>query len=203
MSKPHGLRFGPLGKSCVHICVDMQRLFAEDTAWNTPWMERVRPNVRRLAEHRPTSTIFTRFIPARHPGEGRGTWARYYEKWADVTIERLGEDMIDLLPELAALVPPAEMIDKHVYSPWLGDDLDTLLQKRGTDTILVSGGETDVCVLATVLGGVDRGYRIIAVDDALCSSSDETHDALMTLYKNRYAEQIEIICTDAVLECWT
>ena len=39
--KPDGLRFGPLGESAVHICVDMQRLFAEDTPWRTPWMRRL------------------------------------------------------------------------------------------------------------------------------------------------------------------
>lgn len=24
------------GKSCVHVCVDMQLMFAEDTAWHAP-----------------------------------------------------------------------------------------------------------------------------------------------------------------------
>ena len=33
VSKNDELRYGPLGSSCVHICVDMQRLFAEPTEW--------------------------------------------------------------------------------------------------------------------------------------------------------------------------
>ena len=32
--------------------------------------------------------MFTRFIPARRPGEGEGIWRRYYERWASMTIER-------------------------------------------------------------------------------------------------------------------
>ncbi len=44
---------------------------------------------------------------------------------------------------------------------------------------MVSGSETDVCVLATVLDAVDLGYRVIVVRDAVCSSSDEGHDMLM------------------------
>ena len=44
------LRFGPLGPSAVHLCIDMQTLFAERTDWHVPWLERVLPAVVRLAE---------------------------------------------------------------------------------------------------------------------------------------------------------
>ena len=44
------LRFGPLGPRAVHLCVDMQTLFAERTDWHVPWLERVLPAVTRLAE---------------------------------------------------------------------------------------------------------------------------------------------------------
>jgi hypothetical protein len=36
---------------------------------------------------------------------------------------------------------------------------------------------------------VDRGFRVIVVEDGLCSSSDKGHDALMTLYRTRFPEQ--------------
>jgi nicotinamidase-related amidase len=201
-NKKHGLRFGPLGERCAHLCVDMQRLFAEDTDWHTPWMDRVRPQVQRLAEAHPQATIFTRFIPLERTGQGRGTWLRYYERWASMTLENLEPGMVDLLPELAALTPPATVFDKTTYSPWLENDLDGLLQGRGVDTLLVTGGETDVCVLATVLGAVDRGYRIVLVTDAVCSSSDEAHDALILLYHERYGQQVETLETAEVLAAW-
>jgi nicotinamidase-related amidase len=117
-----------LTESCMHVCVDMQRLFAEDTDWHTPWMARVVPQVRRIAEAHPDRTIFTRFIPAEAPGEGRGTWKPYYERWASMTLENLGRDKVDLVPELASLVPPARLLDKHVYSPWIETDLDGTLR---------------------------------------------------------------------------
>jgi nicotinamidase-related amidase len=43
--------------------------------------------------------------------------------------------------------------------------------KHRAETLIISGGETDVCVLSTVLSAVDLGYRIILVEGALCSSS--------------------------------
>ena len=35
-----------------------------------------------------------------------------------------------------------------------------------------------------------------------CSSSYETHDALMTLYRQRYAEQIEVADSEVILAGW-
>ena len=200
-SKRNELCYGVLGATCVHLCVDMQRLFAKETEWKTPWMDRVLPRVCQLVAAHPDRTIFTRFIPAEHPGERAGTWRRYYEHWSAMTIEKLGREMIGLVPELATFVPPAMVVDKRVYSPWYDNDLHTQLQGRSVNTLVVSGGETDVCVLSTVLGAVD--YRVIIATDALCSSSDETHDALLTVYENRYSQQVEAVSIDVILKNWT
>lgn len=200
--KEDALRFGPIGPQAAHLCVDMQRLFAEDTAWRTPWMQRVAPKVRRIVEAKPERTIFTRFIPAGAPGEGEGVWRRYWQRWAEMTVQRLGADMVELIPELAGFAPPAAVIDKTHYSPWIDQTLQQLLRERAIDTLLVSGGETDMCVLTSVLGAVDRGYRVILVTDALCSSSDRAHDAMLTLYHERYGQQVETVKTETILREW-
>jgi nicotinamidase-related amidase len=54
-----------------------------------------------------------------------------------------------------------------------------------------------------VLGAVDFGYRVVLVTDAICSSSDETHDALLTLYHQRFAQQIETVDTETLLRHWS
>jgi nicotinamidase-related amidase len=53
-----------------------------------------------------------------------------------------------------------------------------------------------------VLAAVDQGYRVIVALDALCSSSDDTHDALMKLYGNRFGQQIEMADTETILSQW-
>jgi nicotinamidase-related amidase len=70
------------------------------------------------------------------------------------------------------------------------------------DCLIITGSETDVCVLATVLGAVDLGFRVILVRDAICSSSDEGHDALLKVYHRRYAEQIEVADAETILREW-
>src|SRR5205085_9209193 len=74
MTQSSLLPFGPLDGRTAHLCIDMQNLFAEDTPWHTPWMKRVLPAVIEIAERHAVQTVFTRFIPARHPDELPGSW---------------------------------------------------------------------------------------------------------------------------------
>ena len=197
-----GLQHGPLGKNCLHICVDMQRLFAPGGPWPIPWSERILPTIEEAVSKHASHTLFTRFIPADRPGEGVGSWARYYRRWADVTLATIDPRLVELMPPLSRAVPPAKVLDKRVYSPWTEGGLDNLLRGSATDTLIITGGETDVCVLATVLGAIDRGFRVIVVTDAVCGSADQTHDALMALYHSRFSEQVEVATMAEVLDAW-
>jgi nicotinamidase-related amidase len=99
-------------------------------------------------------------------------------------------------------VPPAVVLDKLHYSPFAAGTLHTLLGARHVDTLFITGAETDVCVLATVLSAVDRAYRTIVVSDAICSSADAHHDALLRLYHQRFTDQVETVEAEVVLSQW-
>lgn len=187
---------------CRHLCVDMQRMFAEETPWNVPWMQRVREVVAVLSDAHAPETIFTRFIPPQHASDARGTWRRYYEKWPMMTRQSLGDEMVDILPELRGMVPPAVVFDKPVYSPWLDGRLHRFLQQQAVSTLVISGGETDVCIMAALMGAVDLGYSTILLKDAICSTSDQTHDASLKVFGSRFSNQIRISTVDDVLSWW-
>lgn len=111
--------------------------------------------------------------------------------------------MIQIVPELARFIPPARVFDKFVYSPWMATNLGEQLKAAAVDTLVVTGAETDMCVLSTVLGAIDWGFRVILVADALCSSSDQTHDSTMSIYGNRFSEQVEAVSTEQLLDVWS
>ena len=96
----------PIPVNAVHLCVDMQRIFSSEGVWPTPWMERVLPTVTRIAERFPERTVFTRFITPETPEAAIGRWRAYYEKWRETTRDRLDPHLLELMPRLAALVPP-------------------------------------------------------------------------------------------------
>ena len=136
------------------------------------------------------------------PDDMPGVWQQYYQKWRALTRDRIDPDLLDLLPELRRLVPPATVIDKNRYSAFAGAALPKHLRDRRADTLIVTGSETDVCVLATVLGAVDCGFCVVVVTDGICSSSDEGHDALLTVYHRRFSEQIQTADVENVLSAW-
>jgi nicotinamidase-related amidase len=178
-----------------HICVDMQRLFSEDTPWHVGWMDRVLPQVTEIASAFAERTIFTRFLPPPSPEQAAGTWRDYYRKWWMMTGEHLSPELLQLVPELQRLAPPARIFDKPVYSPWLDGRLHAVLRTEGVESLVVTGGETDVCVMATVFGAIDLGYRTVVVKDAVCSGADATHDASLELLGNRFSVQLDLMDT--------
>jgi nicotinamidase-related amidase len=186
-----------------HLCVDMQRMFAEDTPWRVPWLERISPQVLELAGRSPASTIFTRFVPPRHGGDIPGRWQDYYKKWWMMTGDHLAPEMVDIVPALAALMPPARQFDKRTYSPWVDGRLHAVLQFERVRSLVITGGETDVCVLATTLGAIDLGYRVLLLTDALCSGADNTHDASLELLGDRFSVQLELMTTEEFLRAAT
>jgi len=74
--------------------------------------------------------------------------------------------------------------------------------QRHVNTLIVSGGETDVCVLSTVLSAIDLGLRIVLVEGALCSSSDKSHDAILGLYRKRFDIQVGVASLEEILSNW-
>jgi nicotinamidase-related amidase len=192
----------PLTEKTLHICIDMQVIFSADGIWPTPWMKRVLPVVTEIAERFPERTIFTRFITPTAPGEMPGMWQHYYRRWNSATRRHIDPALLELMPSLKRLTPPAVVLNKTRYSAFAEPHLTAHLHRHGADGLIVTGSETDVCVLATVLGAVDLGYRVIVVRDAICSSSDEGHEALLRVYHGRYSEQIETASAEEVLARW-
>ncbi|MGA8760119.1 MAG: hypothetical protein WB611_28130 [Stellaceae bacterium] len=94
------LPFGPLTQRSVHLCIDMQNLFAGATPWHTPWMTRVLPVVEEIAGRHASQTVFTRFIPPAKAEDVSGTWQRYFQRWAEMTRD------VTRAPRKAALAAP-------------------------------------------------------------------------------------------------
>ena len=119
-----------------------------------------------------------------------------------MTTARIDPRLLELVSPLRELAAIGTVVDKRFFSPFHSTDLQRQLRKRGVDSLVITGAETDMCVLAAVLDAVDLGYRVVIPVDALCSSSDEMHDALLGLYRNRFSCQIETAETSLVLASW-
>ncbi|GMO44853.1 cysteine hydrolase family protein [Bradyrhizobium sp. TM233] len=189
-------------REAVHLCIDMQNIFAPGGLWATPWMERVLPAIVSIVSRHQARTIFTRFITPQDPEDRPGQWQSYFHRWSQATRKHLPRSALELVPALGKFVPPATVIDKPAYSAFSNPVLAGRLIDRNVGTVVISGAETDVCVLSTVLSAVDLGFRVVIVEDALCSSSDVGHDALMTMYRTRFHGQVDLVTTEELAEFW-
>ena len=180
----------------------MQRLFADETAWQVPWLPHVLPAVVEIATRHAAHTIFTRFAPPATPSVAEGAWRAYYERWPQMTREALDPGLLDLVGPLARLVPPARQVDKPANSAFSRPGLASALKRRRITTLVVTGGETDVCVLATVMQAIDLGFRVVLPTDALCSTSDGAHHTVVALFGARFSSQVEATTTQDLLRRW-
>jgi ureidoacrylate peracid hydrolase len=101
---------------------------------------------------------------------------------------------------LAELEPRADdyYIVKYRWSAFFQTYLDLALRTRGIDTIIISGGSTDVGVTSTLYSGRDLDYNLIVVSDACGTSHDQrAHDMLMQLIFPRMSR---VRTTDQVID---
>lgn len=100
----------------------------------------------------------------------------------------------ELWPALAPR-PDELVLDKLTLSPFNGTALDQYLHNMGIENLLVAGVLTDAAVETTARDAGDRGYNVIAVDDA-CAALAPAHHAAAFDHASWYV----VKTTDEVLE---
>lgn len=195
------LRFGA-PEDAIHVCVDMQNLFSEGTEWASPVVQAIAPKVAHICEIGAQRTIFTRFMTPHEASQAPGQWQIYYRRWDSVLAKHHDPSVFDILPNLRRFVPPARIIDKYAHSAFEAPAFVETLSELDARTLILTGVETDVCVLATALGAIDRGLRTILVSDAIASSAPASHEAAMTGIYPRFDMQVEMVDTATILSEW-
>src|ERR1700737_4123500 len=73
--------------------------------------------------------------------------------------------------------PGDYFVPKRRYSAFYGTDLEILLKGLKVQTLILTGGLTDVCVHYTFVDGHQGDYYCRVVEDCVGGSSVEAHDA--------------------------
>jgi nicotinamidase-related amidase len=78
------------------------------------------------------------------------------------------------VPEIAALLPETEAIDKDRFSCFGSDAFCTLLRRLpgNRNTLLLCGMESHICVMQTALAALREGYIVHVASDAVSSRSE-------------------------------
>ena len=181
------------------LVVDMQRAFLESgQAMEVPPAREVIPRIRALLmlfREKTLPVVFTQFtyspmapllvgeLHPEHrpapPGAPRG-----FGLPSSSCLE--GEEATRVIPELEPR-PGELVVVKHYYDGFNGTVLDGALRAAGVTTLVVTGTMTDICVLATVVGGFNREYRMVVVEDGVATLSPDIQRAALDIIGRAYA----------------
>lgn len=192
--------FGAIPATAIHLVVDMQELFRSHPDWGSDSLSTIVPPIQRLLRARPESAYFSRFLPPAQAEHAIGAWQRYYRRWHRVTLERMDPSLVDVVAELR---PWAQrLVDKIGYSAMTNADFRRLATTAPGHCLILTGVETDVCVLSTVMEAMDLGLRVIIAADAVASSVAECHGLALQIMEQRFDEQVEIATVDEIIAAW-
>ena len=203
MTNAEDLPFGPLDARALHICIDMQRIFLEPGPWYGEACLSVVEPQRKLIAHAPGRSLFTRFITAHSVDDASGCWRQYYRHWQAITQDEAGAAILDICEELSPLAHEGNVYDKIGHDAFKSEEFCKRIVREKPGTLILSGIETDVCVLATAMSAIDLGYRTIIATDAVASSVAESHTATLAHIYPRFDQQVELASVDTIIRCWS
>jgi len=186
------------GQSAL-LVVDMQRAFLDPgEAMEVPAARDIVPQIQALLalfRNHGLPVIFTEFtysesvpllIGHLHPEHRRAAAGAPRGFGRPSSSCLLGEANVHVVPELAPLSDEL-VVTKHYYDGFNGTPLDHALRARGITHLVLAGTMTDICVLATVVGGMNREYRMTVVEDATATLSSEIQHAALDVIRRAYA----------------
>jgi maleamate amidohydrolase len=106
-----------------------------------------------------------------------------------------GTPQVELDPRLERR-PDEPVILKKYASAFFGTDLVSRLTTRGIDTLILAGCTTSGCVRATAVDGLQYGYHVIVVEEAVGDRAEQAHRQSLFDLDAKYADVVSL--ADAV-----
>lgn len=119
-------------------------------------------------------------------------WPGFMRSYGDV---QGGLECTAVIDELAPL-PGEPQLEKYGYNGFHRTSLTNVLRARGTDTVVITGTVTQICVEDTARGAFHEGFQTVVVADAVSSFDPELHDATLRNIEMKFGR---VLTTDDVL----
>jgi len=85
----------------------------------------------------------------------------------------------DLFPEIAAVFPGQEIIDRTTMNAWEDDNFRRAIEQTGRKKLVIAGLWTQVCVDFPALCAIEDGYEVYIIHDASGDTTVENHQYAM------------------------
>lgn len=92
---------------------------------------------------------------------------------------------LQLMPELLDM-SDVVVYNKKRYDAFVATELDAVLRARGVGTLLLTGVNTNSCVLATCIAANARDYAPIVVEDCVDTMDRSLHESALSLIRQAF-----------------
>lgn len=99
---------------------------------------------------------------------------------------------VEIDDRLARQPDSEPLIIKKFASAFFGTHLQSFLTSEGIDTLIVTGCTTSGCVRATVVDGLQYGYRVVVPRECVGDRSIAAHEANLYDIQSKYADVISL-----------
>jgi ureidoacrylate peracid hydrolase len=177
--------------------IDLQNGFMEQGApVEVPAARDIVANVNRISAAMRQAgglNIFVRFVLGE---ETLKSWSVFYERMGNPEAARTISSSFAADQHYAALWPKLEVaqsdlrVTKHRFSAFIPGtcDLHDILQRRGIDTLIVTGTLTNVCCESSARDAQQMNYRILFASDATAARTLEAHNAAIENMSGMFAD---------------
>jgi len=96
-----------------------------------------------------------------------------------------GSPGLEVMPQLLG-EGDIVLFGKKRYDSFAATELDHVLRSRGIDTLLLTGVNTNSCVLATTVAGNTRDYSVVVVEECVDTMDPSLHDAALAVIRQAF-----------------
>ena len=187
------------------VVIDMQNYFvAEGFPLEVPVAREIVPNINRLATAMRDVGGLVVWIQTTATG-GLERWGNHHRYTLSAEAARTRLASLDEAAEGFKLYPTLEpapadpRVKKITYSAFIAgsSDLDTLLRRRGIETVLIAGTVTNVCCESSARDAMMLDYRVIMLSDANAALTDEEHAATLNSFLVAFGD---VMTSDDVIQ---
>ncbi len=162
-------RWGEAGMKDLLLVVDMQKVYEKNAPWACLNTELVAGQIEKLIQSRkPAEVMFTVFHA---PKEARGCWQEYNREYAQINTDARLNELVD------ALKPYQEEYPVYAKSTYSSCEIAEVREAaKRADRVLVTGVVAECCILATVLGLIDLGTKVLYIKDGVAGQTVEMEE---------------------------
>ena len=178
------------------LVIDMQNYFVmEGQPGECPYARNIVPNINRIAATLRDAGGLVVWVKMLATQESLVSWSVFHDRLLPDKRERRIEELSEhglgfKLWNGLDVASQDEIVNKTRYSAFTPgySNLQTVLQKHGIDTLLVTGVATNTCCESTSRDGMALNFRTMMVADGCAAKSDDAHNATLCSFYNSFGD---------------